>query len=172
MVLSSPIVLAAVVAGGVRIAKPQRPEKQGEKEPRVTSMPAVFSKVKKLEVIRAWIVRQDTDVPAVSIEIKNNSDKDALAVDLVCGDGGITRNGLHDDEHPIVVLKAHGTMIMEINFSEMTFGAPLVVSAVTWADGTEEGDKHSLKMMHGIRERDRAMKRQNSAVTPKEVPTP
>lgn len=164
---------ASVITGAAISGRRQRAQnKVAQQEPRVTSMPLVFSKVKELEVVRAWIVRQDTEVPGASIEIKNNSDKDALAVQIMCGDGSITRNGLHDDDHPTVILKAHDTIVMEMSFGEMTFGAPLVVSAVTWADGSQEGDEESLKIIHGIREHYKAMKRQNSAATRKEAPTP
>jgi hypothetical protein len=157
LVLIGIVLVVSVISTGVFSAKRKPQKKQWPQEPRVTSMPQVYSQVKGLEVVRAWIVRQDTDTPAASIEIRNNSNKDALAVDVVCGEGAITRNGLHDDEHPIVVVKAHETLIMEMNFSEMTFGAPLVVSAVTYADGTEEGDERSLRSMHAVRERDRAL---------------
>ena len=122
----------------------------------MTSMPQVFSKVKNLEVVNAWI--EDPGTPAVRavVEIRNNSDKAVMAVDLVCGEGGITRSGLTDEEHPIVVIKPHETTTMEMTFGSMTFGAPLVVSAVTYADGTEEGEEASLKAMHMVRAHDRA----------------
>lgn len=148
------LITASVISGGVFSAKRQQPKKEQERR-RVTSMPQVFSKVKKLEVVRAWI--EDAGTPAVraAVEIRNNSDKAVMAVDLMCGEGGVTRNGLTDEENPIVVIKPHDTAIVEMNFGAMTFGAPLVVSAVTYADGTEEGDEFSLKLMRKAREHDR-----------------
>jgi hypothetical protein len=155
------LITAALITTGGLSAKRQQPKeqvpkKQWPKEPRVTSMPQVFLKVKTLEVINAWIVNHELGMPAARVEIRNNSDKDVVAVDLVCGEGGITKNGLTDEEHPIVVIKPHETTTMEMNFASMTFGAPLVVSAVTYADGTEEGDEASLKAMHMVRAHDRA----------------
>jgi hypothetical protein len=151
------VVVATAVGTGVFSARPAHVQQPREQQPRVTSMPPVFSKVKKLEIVRAWIVDPETAYPAVEVEIKNNSDKDAVAIDLVCGEGAITRNGLTDDEHPVVVAKAHGTTTIVMSFGEMTFGAPLVVSAVTWADGSEEGNEKSLRAMHLARAHDRAM---------------
>ena len=119
-------------------------------------MPSVFSKVKNLEVVRAWIEGAGTPAVSAAVEIRNNSDKAVMAVDLVCGEGGITRNGLTDEEHPVVVIQPHGTTTVEMGFGEMTFGAPLVISAVTYADGTEEGEEASLKAMHMARAHDRA----------------
>jgi hypothetical protein len=154
------ITAAVITTGGLgakrQQPKEQAPKKQWPKEPRVTSMPQVFSKVKNLEVVKAWIEDQDTAVPNVAVEIRNNSNKDVMAVDLVCGEGGITRSGLTDEEHPIVVMEPHGTTTIRMNFSSMTFGAPLVVSAVTYADGTEEGEEASLRAMHIARAHDRA----------------
>ena len=79
-----------------------------------------------------------------------------MAVDVVAGEGAITKNGLTDQEHPIVVIEPYGTTIVEMAFSAMTPGAPLVVSAVTYADGSEEGNPASLDIMHRIRAHDRA----------------
>jgi hypothetical protein len=42
-----------------------------------------------------------------------------------------------------------------MSFSAMSADAPLVVSAVTYADGTEEGDEKSLRAMHKIRDHDK-----------------
>lgn len=133
----------------------QRHRKSKDTRTPVTSMPEVLSKVKNLEVTRAWIVDPGTPTVGVELEIKNKSNKDVLAFDVVCGDGAITRNGLTDEEHPVVVLPAHGTTTLRMTFSEMTFGAPLVVSSVTYADKTEEGDAESLDAMHQGRDHDR-----------------
>jgi len=136
-----------------------RQQAQVEQQPRVNSMPPYFSRVKDLEIVRAsiWLDGPDAKAVGVEVEIKNNSKKDVVAVDLMCGDGSITRNGLTDEEHPIVVMHPNETTTIRMDFSEMTFGAPLVVSAVTYADGTEEGDQKSLRRMHLAREHDRAV---------------
>ena len=121
-----------------------------------TTIPPVYSKVKALEIVGVKIINEDTPAAGVSIEIRNNSYKTVMAVDLVCGEGAITKNGLTDEENPIVVIEPYGTTTIEMTFGAMTFGAPLVVSAVTYNDGTEEGDQESLRIMHKIREHDKA----------------
>jgi hypothetical protein len=164
---ASILIAASLISAAAFSAKRQQPKKQWPQEPRVNSMPPLFSKVKNLEVVRAWIEDPDSAVPNVAIEIRNNSNKDVMAVDLVCGQGGITRSGLTDEEHPIVVMKPHGTTTIRMNFSEMTFGAPLVVGGVVYADGTEEGDKASLKSMQMQRAHDRAeLKARKGATKP------
>lgn len=170
---ASILISAALISAAGFGAKRQQPKKVWPKEPRVTSMPSVFSKVKNLEVVRAWI--EDAGTPAVraAVEIRNNSDKAVMAVDLACGEGGITRNGLTDEEHPVVVIEPHGTATVEMTFGAMTFGAPLVVSAATYADGTEEGEEASLKAMHFARTHDRAqLKAQKERQAQKGSPTP
>ncbi|MDX6559354.1 MAG: hypothetical protein QOF72_2403 [Blastocatellia bacterium] len=153
---ASILIAASLMSAAAFSAKRQQSKKQWPKEPRVTSMPAVFSTVKKMEVVRAWIEDPGTDAARVAIEIKNNSDKPVMAVDLVCGEGGITRSGLSDEDHPVVVIQPQGTTIIRMSFGEMTFAAPLVVSAATYADGTEEGEDASLQAMRMVREHDRA----------------
>lgn len=158
--------------GGTMYKARQQSRRHFKEQPRVTSLPPVFSKIKELEVVKVSILNAQTASPSAEVEIRNKSNKDIVAIDLVCGDGAVTRNGLHDDEHPIVVLKAHDTTLIEMNFSEMTFGAPLVVSAVTYADGSEEGDEKSLRAMHLARQRDRAIKHKHQLEEQKGVPTP
>ena len=160
LLFASMLITASLITAAVFSARRQKAQNPAEQQPRVNHMPPVFSKVKDLEIVRTWIIDPGEVGAGVAVEIRNNSNKDAVAVDLVCGEGGITRNGLNDEDHPIVVVKAHETMTMRMTFSAMTFGAPLVVSAVTWADGSEEGDKHSLRLMHLDRQRNRAIKAQ------------
>ncbi len=160
LVFAALLIAASAVTATVLNARRQKAQNHVEQQqPRVNYMPPYFSKVENLEVVRAsiWIAEPGPQPIGVEVEIKNNSKKDVMAVDLVCGDGGITRNGLTDEEHPIVVMRPNETTTIRMDFSEMTFGAPLVVSAVTYADGTEEGDKKSLKLMHLAREHDRAV---------------
>ena len=131
MLFAAMLIAALLISAVVFSAKRQQPNKQVEQQPRVNYMPPLFSKVKNLEIVRASIINPGTAAAGVEVEIKNNSNKDVMAVDLVCGDGSITRNGLTDEEHPIVVIKPNDTTTIRMNFGEMTFGAPLVVSAVT-----------------------------------------
>jgi hypothetical protein len=147
---------ATVVASAVFSAKRQLPQKKWPVQQPVTSMPPVYSHVKSLEVVRTWIEYPGTPHVSAAVEIRNNSNKDVLAVDLMSGEGGITRNGLTDEDHPIVVMKPGDTTTLRMNFGAMTFGVPLVVSGVVYGDGTEEGDTISLKSMHHMREHDRA----------------
>jgi len=121
----------------------------------VTTIPPVLSKIKSVEVVGTKVINAGTPAAGVSVEIRNNSSKAITAVDLVCGDGAVTKNGLTDEQNPLVVVEPYNTTTLEMSFSEMTPDAPLVISAVTYADGTEEGDQKSLAIMHKIRERDR-----------------
>jgi hypothetical protein len=152
------LISTLVITAGVFSTRRLRSQ-QAEQQPRVNYMPPFFSKVKQMEIVRAslWISDRAVEPVGVEIEIKNNSKKDVVAVDLVCGEGSITHNGLTDEEHPVVVMGPNETTTIRMDFSEMTFGAPLVVSAVTYADGTEEGDEKSLRRIHLAREHDRAV---------------
>lgn len=156
LLFASTLITASIVTAAVFSARRQKAQSPAE-QPRVNHMPPVFSKVKDLEIVRTWIIDPGGLGAGVAVEIRNNSKKNVMAVDLVCGEGGITRNGLTDEENPIVVMKPNETTTIRMSFTGMTFGAPLVVSAVTYDDGTEEGDEKSLKLMHLAREHDRKM---------------
>ena len=159
---------AIIVGSVVFSAKRQQAQKKWPDQPRVTSMPEVLSKVKTVEIVRTWIEDPDTPHASAAVEVRNNSRKDIMAVDLVCGDGGVTKNGLTDEDHPIVVIKPGDTTTLKMNFGEMTFGAPLVISGVVYGDGTEEGDPRSLKTIRQIREHDRKAKEEREKGAPKQ----
>ena len=129
---------------------------RGQKPAR--EVPPVYSIVNTVTVVSVKVIDADTSVPSVSVEVRNNSDKAIMAIDLVAGEGAVTKNGLTDEDNPIVVIPPHGTTTIEMTFSAMTPGAPLVVSAVTYEDGTDEGDEKSIRAMHMVRKRDRERK--------------
>lgn len=172
------LIAASLITVSSLSAKRQEPNQQQrtlrvDPRPRVTTMPLVYSKIKDLEIVRTWIEDPNTPHASAAVEIRNNSHKDVLMVDLVSGEGGVTRNGLEDEEHPIVVITSGGTTTMRMNFGEMTFGAPLVVGGVIYADGTEEGDEASLKPMRILRSHDKAQRKaEKERQTLKGAPTP
>lgn len=143
----------AAVAAAVSIGVVSKSRQQKE---RVYALPQIYSKVKDLEVINATIIDAKTPAARVQLEIWNHSSQAVMSIDLVSGDGAMTQNAFTDGEHSVPVIEPYGTTKMEMSFANMTPGAPLVVSAVTYADGTEEGEAESLKMMHKSRERDKA----------------
>jgi len=125
--------------------------------PLVTTVPLTYSKVKSIQIVAAKVINEGTPAASVAVEVRNDSEKAVMAIDLVCGEGAVTKNGLTDEENPIVVIPPFGSTTIEMSFSEMTPEAPLVVSAVTYGDGREEGDERSLRAMHKAREHDRQM---------------
>lgn len=141
------IVVAATILGSVVFSKPDKVKKR--------TIPLVISRLSTIKIEGTKIVDENTPAEGVEIVVRNISAKPVMAIDLVAGDGAVTKNGLTDEENPIVVIEPFGTTILRMGFGEMTPGAPLVVSAVTYGDGTEEGDEKSLRIMRKVRERDK-----------------
>ena len=126
-----------------------------------------MSKVKDLEIINARIVRAGSDAPGVAFEIRNNSHRAVMAVSITCGGPSITKDGLDDEEHPTVIIEPYGTLTAEMN-DELTRDAPIVISAATFEDGTEEGAESSLKRMHAMRAHERARRKAEKEGQPAE----
>jgi hypothetical protein len=143
----------AAIAGALSIGVLSKSHQQKQ---RTHTLPEIYSKIKNLEVIKATIIDADTPAARVQIEIWNHSSQAVMAVDVVAGESAITKNGLTDEEHPLVVIEAYETTTIEMPLGNIDPGTPLVVSAVTYADGTEEGEAESLKIMHLTRARDKA----------------
>ena len=146
-------VTALVVSVVVMSAKRQEPKQQHPKD-WLVSTPPVSSKVKDLEIINATIVSTG-DEPGVAFEIRNNSDRGVMAVRITCGEGGISKDGLEDEDNPVVIIEPHSTL-KAVMYDELTRDAPIVISSATFADGSEEGSESSVKLMQRLRARDRA----------------
>lgn len=148
----------AIVATVVFSSKKQQPTvRDMRKHPKewLSSIPAVDSEVKDLEIINARIVRAGTDAPGVAFEIRNNSNLAVMAVEVTCGGPGISTDGLEDEDHPKVIIAPHGTLTAEMN-DELTPGNPIVITAATFEDGSEKGRPSSVELMQKLRARGRA----------------
>jgi len=152
VVLCAGIVLVGFLVGSAIVTKKRNVPQQG------SSGPLVSSKVKSIEIVSTKIVNEGTPSAALLVEVRNKSNKPVMQIDMVAGDGGVTKNGLTDEDNPIVVIPPHETTTLRMSFGAMTPGAPVVVSAVVYGDWTEEGDADSLKMMRQIREHDKKIK--------------
>lgn len=122
----------------------------------LTSVPQVGSKVKNLEIRNARIVRQDTDVPAVEFQVWNNSNRAVMAIEVSCGEGSIAKDGLEDEENPVVIITPHGSLSAEMS-TELSPDTPIVITAAVFDDKKEEGEKSSLDLMKRVRLRQRAL---------------
>jgi hypothetical protein len=145
---------ALVISVVVFSAKRQEPKQLHPKD-WLSSIPPVMSKVKDLEIINARIIRPGSDAPGVAFEIRNNSERAVMAVAIRCGESGISQDGLEDEDNPTVIIEPHGTLTA-VMYDELTRDAPIVISAATFADGTEEGSESSVKLMQRVRAHERA----------------
>lgn len=151
------MVTALILSVVVMSARKQEPNLQQHPKDWLVSVPTVASKVKDLEIINARIVRIG-DAAGVAFEIRNNSDRGVMAVDITCGESGISQDGLEDEDNPTVIIEPHGKL-KAVMYDELTRDAPIVISSATFADGTEEGSETSVKRMQKLRARDRAKHR-------------
>jgi hypothetical protein len=146
--VAAAMVMTALVLSGFS-ARRQQP-KQQHAEDWLSSLPPVQSKVKDLEIINLRIVGRAGEAQGVAFEIRNNSNRGVMAVDITSGESGVSKDGLEDEENPVVIIEPHGTLTAEMT-DELTRDAPIVISAATFADGTEEGSNSSLQSIHRAR---------------------
>ena len=152
------IAIVATVVFSSRKQQPTMKDLRNHPKEWLSSIPAVDSEVKDLEIINARIVRAGTDAPGVAFEIRNNSNLAVMAVEVTCGEAGISTDGLGDEDHPKVIIQPHGTLTAEMN-DELSPGMPIVITAATFEDGSEKGRESSVKLMKNLRERERASRK-------------
>src|SRR6185295_18557210 len=115
----------ALVTGSVIGSAVIRTKNQGHKTKHpgewLVSVPRTQSKVKDLEIVNARIIAPGSNMPGVGVafEILNNSDRPVMAVRITCGNGGLSKDGLHDEDQPVVVIEPHGVLTAEM-YDELT----------------------------------------------------
>jgi len=142
------VLVIATLLGSIVFSRPGQVEKP-KKE-----LPKVVSKISTIQIESTKAIDENTEFARMEVVVRNNSAKAVMAIDLVAGEGAVTKNGLTDPDKPIIVIEPYGTTTLQMSFGEMTPGSDLVVAAVTYQDGSEEGDEKSLKVMRKIRARD------------------
>lgn len=160
------VLTASVVSLGVFSKRRQEPkQKKGPtalKAERVTTLPAVFSRVKNLQVAGATLLNQGTPNAAVAIDIINNSDQPVISLEITTGDdndwSSLGIDGLEDPDKPQVAIPPHSLKTFKWYLGEVLEGYPIVITGASFADGTEDGDARTLYTMHKDRERNRAQK--------------
>lgn len=121
------------------------------------TLPLIISQVKGIEVTKATLKYPGTPDAAVVLELKNNSDIAIVAVSIETGKpeeaNGITVDGFKDDnEIPSIIIKPHGSTTVDFPLSNIKLGDPLRISAIIYADDSEDGEKTALETIHSQRE--------------------
>jgi hypothetical protein len=159
-VVSAILISFFIVTVAVLSARWQSPKNKRLKE-WLSSVPQSATKVKDLEITNLRVVRQDTDTPGVAFDVWNRSNRTVMAIEISCGKGSIAKDGLEDEENPTVVIEPYGTLPVEMA-GELDPGNPIVITAAIFNDNKEEGQESSLDLMHKIRARQRATKKQKN----------
>lgn len=131
-------------------------------------LPEIISKVRSLEIVSTEVKGTNGTATDVEIKIRNNTDKPVIAIVVEVGDkkdaSGITVNGFNEgDVPPKVVLEPYGTVSVDFplgHLKHFKVGTPIRISAVMFADDTDEGEIESLKTMRGQRAHYKAKKPQ------------
>jgi hypothetical protein len=158
LTLTITALFTASLSWGVYSAKKQQrtsPQQNPPTKEWLSTIPAVHSKVKELEIVNVRIVRSNTDMPGVAFDILNKTGRAVVAIRISCGDNAISQDGLEDGDHPKVIVEPYGMLSAEMT-GELKPGAPLVIASATFTDGKEEGDAVSLDVMRRIRETKKA----------------
>lgn len=160
------LLAASAISLGVfsKVRQEPKSERRGIplKAEHVATLPPVSSKVKDLQVTGATLLDQGTPQAAIALDIINNSDHAVTSLELVSGDAddwsGLGIDGFEDPDKPQVAIPPHSLKTFKWFLGEVLEGYPIVISAAIFADGSEDGDRRSLDIMHRDRENNRTKK--------------
>ncbi len=157
LLLSSFLVLSAVIAAGVytQASKSQKKQKDHPRTyeaAKVTEAPEVRSDIKGLDIAGVSLLHQGTPEAAITIDVINNRDEDVMAVDFVAGkgkstSGGIAMDGLLQEDNPSVIIPRHSLKTFTWNLGSILEGETIFLAVAVFSDGKEEGDKRFLNAL-------------------------
>ncbi len=160
------LLAASAVSLGVfsKIRQEPKPERRATtlKAERVTTLPAVLSKVKGLQVTGATLLNQGTPQAAIALDIVNNSDQPVISLEITAGDANdwsaLGVDGFEDPDKREVAIPPHSLKTFTWSLGEVLEGYPIAVTGASFGDGTDVGDARSLAIMRKDRERNRMRK--------------
>jgi hypothetical protein len=157
------VISAVALTKSKRTSPPALSKEKQEKNQTVETMPLIIYQVKGIEVVKATLEGKGTVNPFAVLELKNKSDKPIIAVSVEIGEpeeaGGITTSGFKEgDEPPSVIMEPNSSITVELSLQNAKPGEPIRVSAVVYADGSEEGEKIALETVHSLREHHKSEK--------------
>lgn len=173
LIFISTLVVLTSVAAGV-YTQTSKTQKQSKDSPRawevekVTAAPEVKSAVKGLEISSVRLVNAGTPTVQILIDVINHRDEDVMFVDFVTGickstSGGVGRDGLYDEDNPVVIIPRHSLKTIDFFLSSFMEGEPIVLAVAAFSDGKEEGEPRSLDNYKRSRIIDREKRRKEKA---------
>jgi hypothetical protein len=172
ILISTLLVLSSVLAAVVytQTSKTQKPKNipRAWEVEKVTAAPEVKSAVKGLEISSVRLSNAGTPTVQILIDVINHRDEDVMFVDFVCGigkttSGGVGRDGLYDEDNPVVIIPRHSLMTIDFFLNSFIEGEPIVLAVAAFSDGKEEGEPRSLDSYKRGRIIDQEKKRKEKA---------
>ena len=135
-----------------RSARQQHPQIQYVTD----TLPPIVNKTGKLKIIKAALKNPGTPEAMVVLKIRNKSDVAVTAFTITNGDFSVGPDGGISVDEPVIVIEPHGTTIEEIPAGNFERDVPIILAAVLYADGTQEGQDIVLEMIHEQRATEKA----------------
>lgn len=129
-----------------------------KEEPQATQLPPIISKIKTLEVVNARIINPGTRDALVLIDVKNNSPRPIVSVNVESGDkkdtSGTMISGFGIDP-PKIIIEPFGMYTLDFPITSIIRGLPIRISGVIYANGSEDGEPRSRENMRKTNENER-----------------
>jgi hypothetical protein len=146
MIMAASLIAANAVAGR-RSVQERQPKTQ-----QVTDLlPAILQKVRDVQISKARIADQGTPRARAIFELTNRSGKAVTSFTLTFGGVSVGRDGGIDTDVPATVIEPYGTTTIEIPVSNLDRANPVILAAVLYGDGTEDGQDIVLELVHNQR---------------------
>jgi len=170
ILISTLLAFSLAIAAGVYTQTQKQPKDLSRpwQVEKVTAAPEVKSAIKGVNIAAVRLLNEGTPTVQIAIDVTNDRDADVMAVDFVCGvgksaSGGITMDGLYDEDNPLVIIPRHSLKTFEFYLNSFMEGEPIILAVATFSDGKEEGDPRSLNVFKRGRSHDQEKRRKEKA---------
>ncbi len=145
-------------ASVVRITAVKR--SAGQQHPQIEyvtdTLPPIVNKTGKLKIVKATLENPGTPEARVVLKIRNKSNVAVTAFTITNGDFSVGPDGGISVDEPVTVIEPHETTTFDISAGSFERDVPIILAAVLYADGTEEGQDIVLEMIHDLRATEKA----------------
>jgi hypothetical protein len=158
-----------IAASVYRVTAIKRSASQGKHKPLeyvTDKLPPIDHKVIGVRIVKATLEKPGTPDAMVVLKFRNYTDVPVTDFTITAGDISVGPDGGLDTDEPQTVLEPRGTRTLDLPASNFEKDVPIVLAAVLYADGNEEGEEIVLEMIHNRRASEKAKRDKQKGGSP------
>lgn len=160
------VLTAASVYRATAIKRSASQQKHKPLEYVTDKLPPIDHKVVGVRIVKATLEKPGTPDARIVLKFRNYTDVAVTDFTITSGDISVGPDGGLVTDEPVTVLEPRGTTTLDLGAHNFEKDVPIVLAAVVYADGSEEGEDIVLEMIRNRRASEKAKRDKQKGESP------